>query len=70
MKPHDGPGGMTFPFLPLDVARCKGKPAGPQGLHVQDECYWCLRRRTPAPAGMAVWMEAPDESPCPQRMEP
>lgn len=63
---HDGPGGRIV-MLSADEPRCEGKPAGPSGYQVPDECWNCFRRIT-ARTGYPV-MQPPAESPCPQRIE-
>lgn len=54
-------------FLPADVSRCIGKPAGPQGLNFPEECKNCARRQA-ARTGYQVFSNPPAETPCPLRI--
>jgi hypothetical protein len=55
-------------FLPTDVARCIGKPAGPNGVNYAPECELCLRRRAPRPNGLVRFMDPPKTEPCPDKI--
>lgn len=56
--------------LPLDVARCLGSPAGPQGLHVREECQRCERRTAPRYKDIHSFMAPATQFPCEFRIPP
>lgn len=50
-----------------DMARCEGKPAGPSGHQLPEECQTCARRIAPR-AGVLPWILPSQEIPCPVRI--
>lgn len=57
--------------LPNDVARCSGKQWDPFG--VIPECIDCQRRESASTVvnmRRTVWMEPPQQEPCPLRIPP